>query len=46
MKNKKVIACQILTEEILEFDDLTQVPIEIQPIDLDHFRAKLIESLG
>ena len=33
-------------EEILEFYDLTQVPIEIQPIDLDHFRVKLIESLG
>lgn len=32
-------------EEILAFYDLTQVPIEIQPIDLDHFRAKLIELL-
>ncbi len=33
-------------EEILAFYDLTQVPIEIQPIDLDHFRAKLIELLS
>ena len=32
-------------EEILEFYDLTQVPIEIQQISLDHFRAKLIEVL-
>jgi uncharacterized protein DUF1638 len=33
-------------EEILEFYDLTQVPLEIQPIDLDHFRAKLLEMLN
>lgn len=33
-------------EEILGFYDLTQVPIEIQPISLDHFRAKLIELLS
>jgi len=33
-------------EEILEFYDLTQVPIEIQQIDLDHLRAKVIELLG
>ena len=32
-------------EEILEFYDLTQVPVEIQQISLDHFRAKLIELL-
>jgi uncharacterized protein DUF1638 len=32
-------------EEILEFYDLTQVPIEIQQISLDHFREKLIEVL-
>lgn len=32
-------------EEILEFYDLTQVPIEIQQIGLDHFRAKVIEVL-
>lgn len=32
-------------EEILAFYDLTQVPIEIQQISLDHFRAKLIEVL-
>ena len=32
-------------EEILEFYDLTQTPIEIQQISLDHFRAKLIEVL-
>ncbi len=32
-------------EEILAFYDLTQVPIEIQPISLDHLRAKLIELL-
>lgn len=33
-------------EEILEFYDLTQVPVEIQQIGLDHFRAKLSEVLG
>ena len=32
-------------EEILGFYDLTQVPIEIQQISLDHFRAKLVEVL-
>ena len=32
-------------EEILAFYDLTQVPIEIQHISLDHFRAKLLEVL-
>ena len=32
-------------EEILEFYDLIQVPIEIQQISLDHFREKLIEVL-
>lgn len=32
-------------EEILEFYDLTQVPVEIRQISLDHFRAKLIEVL-
>jgi len=32
-------------EEILAFYDLTQVPIEIQQISLDHFQAKLIELL-
>ena len=32
-------------EEILEFYDLVQVPIEIQPIGLDPFREKLIEVL-
>lgn len=33
-------------EEILEFYELVQVPIEIQPIDLDHFRARLVELLA
>lgn len=32
-------------EEILAFYDLTQVPIEIQPISLDPFRKKLAEVL-
>jgi hypothetical protein len=32
-------------EEILEFYDRTQVPVEIQQIDLEHFRAKLMEVL-
>lgn len=32
-------------EEILEFYDLTQVPIEIQQISLVHFREKVIEVL-
>jgi hypothetical protein len=32
-------------EEILEFYDRTQVPIKIQQISLDHFRAKLIKVL-
>ena len=32
-------------DEKLAFYDLTQVPIEIRPISLDHFRAKLIEML-
>ncbi len=32
-------------EEILEFYDLIQVPIEIQPISLDCFRSNLIELL-
>jgi len=32
-------------EEILEFYDLTQVPIEIQQLDLDYFRTKVIELL-
>ncbi len=32
-------------EEILDFYDLTQVPVEIQQIGLDHFRAKLSEVL-
>ena len=33
-------------EELLEFFDLTQVPIEIQQISLDFFRKKLLELLG
>ena len=32
-------------EEILEFFDLIQVPIETQQINLDHFQAKLNEVL-
>ncbi|WP_372683788.1 DUF1638 domain-containing protein, partial [Desulfosarcina sp.] len=32
-------------EEILEFYDRTQVPVEIREIGLDHFRAKLMEVL-
>jgi Protein of unknown function (DUF1638) len=32
-------------EEIMEFYDLTQVEIEIQPVDLDHFRTLLQELL-
>ena len=32
-------------EEILEFYDLTQVRIEIQQINLDYFKANLIELL-
>ncbi len=32
-------------EEILGFYDLTQVPIEVQQISLNYFRAKLLELL-
>ena len=32
-------------EEMLEFYDLTQVPIDIQQISLDPFRAKVLEVL-
>jgi hypothetical protein len=32
-------------EEILEFYDRSQVPVEIRQISLDHFRAKLIKVL-
>jgi len=32
-------------EEILEFYDLTRIPVEIQPIILDYFRSNLIELL-
>lgn len=32
-------------EEILEFYDLTQVPIETQQISIEHFRSKVIELL-
>ncbi|MGC8492781.1 MAG: DUF1638 domain-containing protein [Syntrophobacteraceae bacterium] len=32
-------------EEILAFFDLTQVPLELQPLDLGHFRAFLAEAL-
>jgi hypothetical protein len=33
-------------EEILEFFDPIQVPIEIQPIRLDYFRSNRIELLA
>jgi hypothetical protein len=33
-------------EEILEFFDLTQVPIEIEPLELDHFQRLLIGMIG
>ncbi len=33
-------------EEILEFFDLTQVPIEIEPLELDHFKSLLTEMIG
>ena len=33
-------------EEILEFFDLTQIPIEIQPLELDHFKGLLTEMIG
>jgi len=36
----------ISEEEILEFYDLTQVPIEIQQISLDHFKAELLKVLN
>lgn len=32
-------------EEILEFFDLVQVPLEVEPLDLEHFRATLAELL-
>ncbi len=32
-------------DEILEFYDLTQVPIEIQQVSIEHFRSKVIELL-
>jgi hypothetical protein len=33
-------------EEILEFFDLTQVPMDVQPLSLDHFRNVLREVLS
>lgn len=33
-------------EEILEFFDLTQVPVEIEPLELDHFQRLLTEMIG
>ncbi|SRR5208337_1926273 len=33
-------------EEILEFFDLTQVPIEIEPLELDHFQRLLTGMIG
>ncbi len=33
-------------EEVLEFFDLVQVPLEVVPLDLDHFRQKLISLLA
>ncbi len=32
-------------EEILEFFDLTQVPAEIEPLELDHFQRLLTEMI-
>jgi hypothetical protein len=32
-------------EEILDFFDLVQVPIEVEPLDLQHFRSTLAELL-
>lgn len=32
-------------EEILSFFDLTQVPVEVQPLSLDHFRNVLAEAV-
>lgn len=32
-------------EEILEYYELTQVPIEIKQVSLDHFQSKVIEVL-
>ncbi len=33
-------------EEILEFFDLTQIPIEIEPLELDHFKSLLTAMIG
>jgi hypothetical protein len=33
-------------EEILEFFDLTQIPIEIEPLELYHFKSLLIAMIG
>ena len=33
-------------EEILEFFDLTQIPIEIEPLELEHFKSLLTGMLG
>jgi len=33
-------------EEILAFFDLVQVPIEVEPLDLDCFRRCVMETLG
>ncbi|MGO9568017.1 MAG: DUF1638 domain-containing protein [Desulfomonilaceae bacterium] len=32
-------------EEILEFFDLVQVPVEVEPLDLDHFHRMLMQLL-
>jgi hypothetical protein len=32
-------------EEILSFFDLTQVPLDVQPLDLSHFKTILVEAL-
>ncbi|MGA8140948.1 MAG: DUF1638 domain-containing protein [Desulfobaccales bacterium] len=36
----------LMDEEILSFFDLTQVPIEIEPLDLDHLKSLLTEIAG
>lgn len=36
----------LMDEEIVSFFDLTQVPIEIEPLDLDHLKSLLTEIAG
>ncbi|MDR3076345.1 MAG: DUF1638 domain-containing protein [Synergistaceae bacterium] len=38
--------CEISDEDLLEFFEFTQVPVEVEPITLEHFKKKLTDIFG